>query len=174
MFSQLPACLDEVILQGSEWSASTYLLRRRQLSVEDRVCGYGRWWPRFCWWGRAIGCGNWEWICKPWNGPPWSKSSCCLGQCCRGHKACSEVGGWGGERERVNSRKLGGQGSTLQPDNVWNVWNLRPLNGWKCMRNFENVMFMWVFVFWNRYIPKENQRCGPSCPSVGGSSDRPF
>ena len=26
------------------------------------------------------------------------------------------------------------------------------------------------FVFWNGYVRKENQRHGPSCPKVGGSS----
>ena len=42
------------------------------------------------------------------------------------------------KRETVTSRRLGGPGACPSV-------NFDPLNGWKCIRKFENVTFSWTF-----------------------------
>ena len=50
---------------------------------------------------------------------------------------------WSGEAEceRVSNRKLGESGCEL----LENLWISSPFSGWKCIKNFENVTFLWVF-----------------------------
>ena len=72
--------------------------------------------------------------------------------------------GWGegAEHEPVRSRNL--------EESESNLWNWSPLNGWKCIRNFENATFCERFVFWNGYIrirkSKVWTKLPKSCPAA--------
>ena len=76
------------------------------------------------------------------------------------------------EREGVRSRSLrgggGGGGRWHAPPE--NLWNLSPLNNWKCIRNFEDVTFCERFVFWNGCTFVKKIKGMDQVPKVGGSS----